>query len=172
MSWDDWAFGIPTFGGYNVGKAIYKSGADHGNPKQIASNPYLDQQNGYLKQLQDQMNGNGPSLAEQDYKRRAAQMLQQQLMMARGRNPGAARQAGGMAGDAQRGIASGAATAGIQEKYAQQAAYAQALQNAQQNDFQRSNANLQSYWQNMAQPTGFDKLMQLGVAAGGIGAKA
>lgn len=129
-------------------------------------NPYTDKyQNPLLDQLQANQ-GNAAPMAEAEYRRRANELLQQQMMLSRGRSMGAARQGAYAAGNAQAGIAAGASEAATRERYAQQQAYINALQNAQQANYQGEMANIQSYWQGKNTPSGFDKAMTLGAGLG------
>lgn len=133
---------------------------------QAAANPNLPQQDEFMNQLRSQAYGQGPSLSEMEYRRRQAEMLQQQLAMGRGRSAGAARQAAYAGGQAQQGLAQGAAQAALAERLGSQQLLGNTINNASQQDYLRQQLNMQGKLAQMQMPTGFDKFMQAGTAIG------
>lgn len=134
---------------------------------EIAQNPYTGYYNQFLEQLKQQASGTGPSLAEGQYKANQGEALQQQMMMSRGRNPGASRQAAYAGGQMQQGLNANATNARLAEQMNNQNMYGNILNSASQNDYQRAMANLQAKLSVMQMPTDWDKLMQAGTALGG-----
>lgn len=128
--------------------------------------PYKNSYDEFLGQLKNQAMGNGPSLAENMYRQRQGEGLQQMLSMQAGRNPGMARQAAYAGGQMQQGLNSAATDARLAEQQQAQQMYGGMLNSANQADFQRSATDLQSRLAVMQMPSDWDKLMNAGVTLG------
>lgn len=161
-----WSYLIPGYGVYKMAKDAWGAMNPEAPDQTMPDNPYQADQNALIAQLKQQMAG--PSQAAMEYRQNAGNALGQQLMLGRGRGPGAARQAGYVGGQMQQGMALQGQMAQTAERSAQLQNLAQVLQGAGQLEFLRRKAELDARLNAAALPTGFDRLMGLGTAVGGI----
>ncbi len=112
------------------------------NVDTIGANPYQGGWDTLIQQLQQQSNGQGPSLAGDAYKQANAQGMNNILSMSRGGSAGAVRQGQQQMGRMQQGMAFGYANARLQEQLAARAQLQGALGGAGQAWFQPQQANM------------------------------
>lgn len=133
-------------------------GKERSTAPQMPDNPYQSQWGGLIDQLRQTANGQGESLAGDAFKQASDEGLRQQMTMAHGGSPGAARQAGINMGNINQGQAFGYSNARLQEQLAARQQLQQALTNAGNAWFQPQQQNLQAQLQsptNMQMLTNF-----------------
>lgn len=137
-------------------------------PPVAASDPFADQKRALLAQL----SADSPSVAEQQFREANARAIQNQAALARGRGPGAVRQAGIQGGQLAQGLQAGASQARAQEMLGRQGLHAQTLQgfSGQELDRERLNfgARMAEFQKILAEPGAFDRLMQMASVAGTV----
>jgi hypothetical protein len=114
------------------------------NAAQIGANPYQGQWDALIAQLNQQANGQGPSLAGNAYKQAHQTGMQSVLAMSRGGSAGAARQGVQTLGRMNQGLAQGYSNARLQEQLAARQQLQNALAGAGNAWFQPQQANLQA----------------------------
>jgi hypothetical protein len=160
---------------FGSGRGAAGSALSNGSQYQyIGANPYNDQQNALISQLQQMANGQGPSLAVQQYKAANQDAMANQLAMSRGRGAGAARNASVQMGQLGAGLAGGSAMARTREQMGAMGQLQNSLTSAGQMDFQRAAANQQMYQNALAQMMQQGGIGQslAGLAGQGLGAYA
>lgn len=125
------------------------------NAPQIGANPYQGGWDALLAQLQQQANGQGPSLAGEAYKQAQQQGMQNVLAMSRGGSAGAARAGMQNLGQMNQGMAQGYSNARLQEQLAARQQLQAALAGAGNAWFQPQQMNLQAQ---MATPSNGQQL--------------
>lgn len=126
----------------------------------VGSTQYDRGMNPLLNQLRNQAMGQGPSLAQEQFRMANSQALQNQLAMSRGRNQGMARQAGVNMANIGQNMASGLAQAGLQERNQAGQQFMQGTGMQQNNELARNQQYLAALQLKLSQPTGWDKFMQ------------
>lgn len=150
-----------------AGHEAYEWGQKRQTGPQIGENPYLGGYNTLISQLQQQANGQGPSLAGNAYNQAHGQAMNDYQSMARGGSAGAARQGQRMMGQANGQLAAGYSNARLQEQLAARQQLQSALAGAGNQWFQPQQANLAAQMgqqTNMQQLTSF--LQQIGMVGG------
>lgn len=140
----------------------------------MGEDPHADQQNALIQMLMQQAQGQGPSVAQQEYRNANQDAMHNQMAMSRGRGAGAMRNAGMEMGQINGGLANGLALARTREMMAAQQGLQSSLTAAGQMDFQRASANQQMYanaLQSMMTQGGIGQSLA-GLAGQGIGAYA
>lgn len=160
---------------FGSGRGMAQNAAHQGQQYQyMGANPYQDQQNALIQQLQQQASGQGPSLAVQQYQAANQDAMSNQMAMSRGRGAGAGRNAGIQMGQLGASLAGGSAMARTREQMGAQQNLQGALTAGGQMDFQRAAAN-QGMYQNalgmMMQQGGIGQSLA-GLAGQGLGAYA
>lgn len=132
----------------------------------LGGNPYQDDWNTLITQLQQRAAGVGPSLAVQQYQQASNNAMNQAASFGAGRGQGGARAASMAIGNAGQNMASGSAMARTQEMQASQAALQNALLGAGQSQYDRERANQMAYLQAVQAGAGQQSNFQkaLGVA--------
>lgn len=157
---------------HKYGDKIWDWGKGRSTAPQMPTDPYQSQWGDLIGQLRQTANGQGESLAGNAFKQASDEGMQQQMSLARGGSPGAARQAGINMGALNQGQAFGYSNARLQEQLAARQQLQQALTNAGNAWFQPQSQNLQAQLQsptNMQMLTNFlGQIMSAGgTVAGG-----
>lgn len=118
-----------------------------------------------LEQLRLQSQGQGPFMAEEQYRRANSQAMRNQLALSRGRNPGIARQAGVNMASLDAGMAQGLTQAGIQERMQAGSQLMQGTGMQQQNELARNQQYLAAL---LSQPSAWERFMQLTSAGAAV----
>lgn len=133
--------------------------------------------NGLIKQLQQQSNGQGPSLAGDAYNNASNNAMSQAIAMSHGSTAGAARAGMNQLGNVQAGMANGLANARNQEIMGARSQLGGAINGAEQTDLARQKANQDAWLQLLNQQMGLTKaqmglptpMQQLGPVIQGAG---
>lgn len=127
------------YGAYGMEKGGLRG---HKTPTLVKDNPYGPQWDGLISQLQQQANGQGPSLAGEAYKQAQQTGMRNIQSMSRGGSAGAARAGMQNLGHMNQGLAQGYSNARLQEQLAARQMLQGALTSAQDDSFRRSKANV------------------------------
>lgn len=158
-------------GGYEANLENYLN--QNGGYMKMGQSPYQGQYDQLIAQLQQQMTN--PQMARNQFKQFNDQGLANQLAMSQGRSPGAARMAMGNMSQMNQGLSQGMTDAATKERYGATQALGGVLGQANQNDFMRSQSNMQAYLEmmkfKMGMPSDWEKLANLGLGAGMVASR-